>query len=63
MRLDVASLTIPADGHEAQVDLHATGRLDRRSAGLTAGPAFLIGHLISLSLTVRLRWQAGPPPR
>lgn len=62
VRLDVASFTIPADGQAAQVDLHAAGRLDRRSAGVTAGPAFLIGHLISLSLAVRLR-QAGPPQR
>lgn len=63
VRLDVASFTIPADGQAAQVDLRATGRLDRRSAGVTAGPAFLIGHLISLSLAVRLRRQAGPPQR
>lgn len=35
-------------------DLHATGRIDRRRAGVTAGPGFLIGHQISLSLTVRL---------
>jgi polyisoprenoid-binding protein YceI len=63
VRLDVASFIIPADGQAAQVDLRATGRLDRRSAGVTAGPAFLIGHLISLSLAVRLRRQAGPPQR
>jgi polyisoprenoid-binding protein YceI len=63
VRLDVASFAIPADGQAAQVDLRATGRLDRRSAGVTAGPAFLIGHLISLSLAVRLRRQAGPPQR
>ncbi len=63
VRLDVASFTIPADGQAAQVDLRATGRLDRRSAGVTAGPAFLIGHRISLSLAVRLRRQAGPPQR
>ncbi|MBV9094074.1 MAG: YceI family protein [Streptosporangiaceae bacterium] len=63
VRLDVASFTIPADGQVAQVDLRAAGRLDRRSAGVTAGPAFLIGHLISLSLAVRLRRQAGPPQR
>ena len=63
VRLDVASFTIPADGQAAQVDLRATGRLDRRSAGVTAGPAFLIGHLVSLSLAVRLRRQAGPPQR
>jgi polyisoprenoid-binding protein YceI len=60
VRLDVASFTIPADG-SAQVDLRATGRLDRRSAGVTAGPAFLIDHQISLSLAVRLR-HAGPSP-
>jgi polyisoprenoid-binding protein YceI len=63
VRLDVASFAIPVDGQAAQVDLRATGRLDRRSAGVTAGPAFLIGHLISLSLAVRLRRQAGPPQR
>ncbi len=63
VRLDVADLTIPADDQAAHVDLRATGRLDRRSAGVTAGPAFLIGHLISLSLAVRLRRQAGPPQR
>jgi polyisoprenoid-binding protein YceI len=44
------------------LDLRATGRIDRRSAGVTAGPGFLIGHTISLSLTVRLRPPAGPPP-
>jgi polyisoprenoid-binding protein YceI len=58
--LDVARLNGPADDQAVQVDLRATGGLDRRSAGVTAGPAFLIGHLISLSLTVRLRRQAGP---
>lgn len=63
VRLEVARFITPADGQAAQVDLRATGRLDRRSAGVTAGPAFLIGHLISLSLEVRLRWQAGPTPR
>jgi polyisoprenoid-binding protein YceI len=63
VRLDVASFTIPADDMAAQVHLHATSRVDRRSAGVTAGPAFLIGHLISLSLAVRLRRQAGPPQR
>ena len=63
VRLDVASFTIPADSQTAQVDLRATGRLDRRSADVTAGPAFLIGHLISLSLAVRLRRQAGSPQR
>jgi hypothetical protein len=41
--------------------LHATGRIDRRPAGVTAGPGFLIGHTISLSLTVRLLAPAGSP--
>jgi polyisoprenoid-binding protein YceI len=55
-------VTGPADPAGADhVDLHATGRIDRRSAGVTAGPAFLIGHTISLSLTVRLLPPAGPP--
>jgi polyisoprenoid-binding protein YceI len=58
--LDVARVHGLADDQAVQVDLRATGRLDRRSAGVTAGPAFLIGHLISLSLTVRLRRQPGP---
>ena len=58
--LEIAHLNGPADDQAVQVDLSATGRLDRRSAGVTAGPGFLIGHLISLSLTVRLRRQAGP---
>jgi hypothetical protein len=31
------------------------GQLDRRSAGVTAGPAFLVGHLVTIALTVRLR--------
>jgi polyisoprenoid-binding protein YceI len=54
IRLDVDGSTVPADGAAAPVDLRATGRLDRRSAGVTAAPAFVVGHLISLSLTVRL---------
>ena len=54
VRLDVASFTIPADDPEACVDLRATGRLDRRSAGVTA-PGLLIGHLVTLSLAIRLR--------
>ena len=54
VRLDVASFAIPADDPAACVDLHATGRLDRRSAGVTA-PGLLIGHLVTLSLAIRLR--------
>jgi polyisoprenoid-binding protein YceI len=59
VRLDVAGFTIPADNPAACVDLHATGRLDRRSAGVTA-PAFLVGHLVTLSLAVRLRPPVTP---
>jgi polyisoprenoid-binding protein YceI len=55
VRLDVAGFTIPTDDAAAPVDLRATGRLDRRSAGVTAAPAFVVGHMISLSLAVRLR--------
>jgi len=61
VRLDVARFTIPADG--AAVDLRATGRLDRRSAGVTAAPGFFVGHLISLSLAVRLCPPAAAPAR
>jgi polyisoprenoid-binding protein YceI len=55
IRLDVAGFTIPGDDAAAPVDLRATGNLDRRSAGVTAAPAFVVGHLVSLSLAVRLR--------
>jgi polyisoprenoid-binding protein YceI len=54
VRLDVAGFTIPPDNPAACVDLHATGPLDRRSAGVRI-PAFLVGHLVTLSLAVRLR--------
>jgi len=59
IRLDVAGFTIPADGAAAPVDLRATGQLDRRSAGVTAAPAFVVGHLVSLSLAVRLHPDTG----
>jgi polyisoprenoid-binding protein YceI len=55
VRLDVASFTLPADDPAAHLDLHATGYLDRRSAGVTAAPAFVVGHRVTLSLRVRLR--------
>ena len=55
VRLDVASFTVPADDPTAHLDLHATGCLDRRSAGVTAAPGFVVGHQVTLSLTVRLR--------
>ena len=54
VRLDVSGPgTRPADP-AAPVGLCATGRLDRRAAGVDAAPAFLMGHIISLSLAVRL---------
>jgi polyisoprenoid-binding protein YceI len=55
VRLDVASFTVPADHPAAHLDLHATGSLDRRSVGVTTAPAFVVGHQVTLSLTVRLR--------
>jgi len=57
LRLQVTGPAAPVRGDH--VDLHATGRIDRCSAGVTAGPAFLIGHQISLSLTIRLLPPAG----
>jgi polyisoprenoid-binding protein YceI len=54
LRLDVAIVGADQTGSVSCVDLTATGQLDRRSAGVTAAPAFLVGHIISLSLTVRL---------
>jgi polyisoprenoid-binding protein YceI len=63
VQLDVAGFTIPPDDAAAPVDLHATGRLDRRSAGVTTAPAFVVGHLVSLSLAVRLRPPAAAPAR
>ena len=55
VRLNVIGPDIPPDDPAAPVNLRATARLDRRSAGVNAAPAFLIGHTISLSLGVRLR--------
>jgi polyisoprenoid-binding protein YceI len=59
VRLQAASSATSAGAQP--VDLQVTGGLDRRSAGVTAGPAFLIGHQILLSITVRLLPPAGPP--
>ena len=55
VRLMDSGPDMPPDDPAAPVSLYATARLDRRSAGVTAVPAFLIGHMISLSLAVRLR--------
>lgn len=55
VRLDVAVPVIPAGAPADHLDLHATAHLDRRSAGVTAAPAFLVGHEVTLSLAIRLR--------
>jgi polyisoprenoid-binding protein YceI len=55
VRLDVSEAKPTSSGPASPVSLRATGSLDRRTAGLTAGPAFLIGHAISLSLTATFR--------
>jgi len=59
VRLQVADPAAPAGPDH--VDLHATGRIDRRAAGVTAAPGLLIGHQISLSLAVRLLPPARSP--
>jgi polyisoprenoid-binding protein YceI len=61
VRLNVSGPEIPPDDPAAPVNLRATARLDRRSAGVNAAPAFLIGHMISLSLAMRLRPPATIP--
>jgi polyisoprenoid-binding protein YceI len=59
LRLDVAMVRAGESGSVSWVDLTATGQLDRRSAGVTAAPAFMVGHMVSLSLTMRLCPPAG----
>lgn len=55
MRLNVAApVSLPSDPR-ASVELRATGRVDRRSAGVTAAPALLVGHQVAIALTVWLR--------
>jgi polyisoprenoid-binding protein YceI len=54
VQLDVTGPDLSPGDPDAAADLHATGHLDRRSAGISA-PAFLIGHRISLSLAARLQ--------
>ena len=61
VRLDVASPSTPPGEPPTALDLHATGYLDRRAAGITTAPALLIGHMIRLSLAVRLRSPAASP--
>lgn len=65
VQLDVAApgLARPGSGGSGQaaatsgegpLELRAAAQFDRRAAGVAAGPSFLIGHLISVTLTVRL---------
>jgi polyisoprenoid-binding protein YceI len=61
VRMDVNGPDIPQGDPAAPVSLRATARLDRRSAGVTTAPAFLIGRTIWLSLAVRLRPPADIP--
>jgi polyisoprenoid-binding protein YceI len=61
VRIDVKGPDMLPDDPAASVSLRATARLDRRSAGVTTAPAFLIGHTISLSLAIRLRPPATIP--
>jgi len=58
VRLEVTRSVAPADDQAPRADLHATGSLDRRSAGVTAAPALLVGRMISLSQAFRLRSPA-----
>ena len=51
---DVSGPDVPPGDPAAPAELRATGCLDRRSAGVNAAPAFLVGHMITLSLTTRL---------
>jgi len=61
VRLNVNGPDVPRGDAAAPVNLRATARLDRRSAGVNAAPAFLIGHTIALSPAVRLRPPATIP--
>jgi polyisoprenoid-binding protein YceI len=61
VRMDVNGPDIPHGDPAAPVSLRATARLDRRLAGVTTAPAFLIGRTIWLSLAVRLRPPADIP--
>jgi polyisoprenoid-binding protein YceI len=60
-RLDVSSPGMRPGDPAALVALRATGRLDRRVAGMDAAPALLVGHMISLPLAARLCPPAAIP--
>ena len=50
VRLEVSEVRGLSSDPAARVSLRAAGSLDRRAAGITAGPGFLIGHAISLAI-------------
>jgi polyisoprenoid-binding protein YceI len=55
VQLDVAAPHPARPVPGGPVELRGVTQFDRRTAGVTAGPGFLIGHLVSVSLSVRLR--------
>jgi polyisoprenoid-binding protein YceI len=55
VQLDVAACRVPGAVRDGPVELRAAAQIDRRAAGVTTGPGFLIGHLISVTLVVPLR--------
>lgn len=48
VRLEVSEVRPTSPDAASPVSLRATGSVDRRTAGITGGPGFLIGHAISL---------------
>ena len=55
VQLDVAAPRGTPSAAAGPVQLRAAAQFDRRAAGVTAGPAFLIGHLITVTLGIRLQ--------
>lgn len=58
VQLDVAAPLPRQSADDGPAQWRAAAQFDRRAAGVTAGPGFLIGHLITVTLAIRLR-----PPR
>ena len=58
VRLEVSEVRAASSDPASAVSLRATGSVDRRAAGITAGPGFLIGHAISLAIAAGF----GPSP-
>jgi len=50
VRLEVSEVRVASSDPASPVSLRAAASLDRRTAGITAGPGFLIGHAISLAI-------------